>query len=225
MNQGIVYVTYGKEYSDYSLLSVASVRKINTNFGKLPIIINQIDRYYNTNELNLYSCPIILSEMNTGKNEHIKCCLIARASIMLNSPFDKYLLMHADTKFMSDVSYLLDKCETFIATRHNNSIGALLDRIDDKWIDILSGVIGYDIWLHADLRLINTGVIALSKFGKIVGGKLLNIYKSITNNSFYNDSMIESLLLTLLLNKEKILFVNNTYCSNIIDNAKIIHSR
>jgi len=216
MNKGLLYIIYGKDYAEKCLESIKSIRNLEHIFSKIPIIITQIDHCCLNDEFNNYYCPVIHIKSNINYNDKVRTILIIRAMSMINNPFDRFILMHADTIFKGECSLLIEKCNNIMATVRDLNINHNLSfEIESK------------LNLKLNFKMIDSSIISMtSEVGKIIGKGLLDCYKKINNDIYYQNFDIESILMTCLLSDMgiKVTYVSDIYNSKVIlPDSKIFH--
>jgi len=101
MNKGIVYIVGGKKYARWALRSVISLRQNGGQAGQLPVHVHFLGDYFYEDHFNLLGCTCLHHEFDSelsGTQNHRKC----KGSVMQEVPFDKYIMIDADTFVQND---------------------------------------------------------------------------------------------------------------------------
>lgn len=194
MNIGIVYVSYGRHEARDVLMSIRSLRKLNDDFSRLPVISYQIDRSYFDCELNSLSCPIFKSTLNVSNDTHdvIRAKLVGRATCMCINPFDKFLLLDPNMRFTGSAMFLFEnKYEGIVSTKASLISEVVSARLRGALND-------NDINFDDSLILPNRSAIVITnRINYSIGSYLIHTYSKIIKDRFYNSMLLESILLAI----------------------------
>lgn len=108
MNKGIVYIISGKKYTRWALRSIISLRQNGGQAGKLPVHVHFLGDYFYEDHLNNLGCTCLHHEFDdklSPTQNHRKC----KGTVMQEVPFDKYVMIDADTFVQNDFIDMFDK--------------------------------------------------------------------------------------------------------------------
>ncbi len=107
MNKGFVYIIDGTKYSRWALRSVLSLRSFGGESSNLPVIVYFLNDYCFVDQFNELSCVCIKlppADKKSIRKQH----RMAKAIVMGIVPFEKYIMIDADTFVQGDPSEMFD---------------------------------------------------------------------------------------------------------------------
>jgi len=105
MNKGIVYIIGGKKYARWALRSVISLRLNGGRAGKMPVFVYFMGKYIYEDAFNDLGCSCMqISEEDPSRSVHRR----SKAAVMATIPFDKYIMIDADTYIQNDFYDMFD---------------------------------------------------------------------------------------------------------------------
>ena len=128
---------------------------------------------------------------------------------MTSNPFDRFMLLHADTIFSSSCIELFKKCESMVAVQTTDPYKITDYRLGNKLKEFFKNDL-------TNTPILDTGVLVFeSKTAKIISQRLLEVYKIMNNEEYYITPKIESIFLSMIVNemKIKVLFAGDIYNS------------
>jgi len=194
MNKGIVYIIGGKRYARWALRSVISLRENGGRAGQMPVHVYFMGDYIYEDEFNDMSCSCIqVSEEKPSRNVHRR----SKAIVMETIPFDKYIMIDADTYIQNDFYDMFDlipddgiagiedgNFESHLQMAKFLFVKGKVGDVRQFALDTLNVDYGSDKTFPP---YFNVGVIGLSRgASKIMGKRLLPLLERLQKNENYN---------------------------------------
>lgn len=104
MNKGIVYIIGGKKYAQWALRSILSLRQNGGRAGKQPVHIHFLGDLFFEDQFNDLGCSVIPHNVDASHHAHRKL----KSMVMQEVPFDRYVMIDADTFIQGDFYGLFD---------------------------------------------------------------------------------------------------------------------
>lgn len=214
MNKGIVYIASGKKYARWALRSVISLRQNGGRAGKLPVHIYFLGSYFYEDHFNDLGCTCLRHAFDAALSptqNHRKC----KGDVMQIIPFDKYIMIDADTFIQNDFIEMFDEIpDDGVAGIEDGNFESHLQM--GKFLFIKGSVKNPREFIQECLNVdygddsssfppyYNVGVIGWSSVASSqVGNELFDLLSKLQNNPNYN-SHDEQLPINSILYHRKI---------------------
>lgn len=202
MNKGIVYIIGGRKYAKWALQSILSLRRNGGRAGQQPIHIHFIGKLFFTDQFNDLGCSVIPHDVDAPSHHaHRKL----KSVVMQEVPFDRYIMIDADTFIQGDFYELFDlipengvagiedgnfeshlqMAKFLFLTKHAN-VYYLRGMGDTR--SLVKEMLGVDYSTKEDFPpYFNVGVIGLTKSASItIGEKLYPLLVKLSGDKNYN---------------------------------------
>ncbi len=196
MNKGIVYIIGGRKYAKWALQSILSLRRNGGRAGQQPVHIHFIGELFFTDQFNDLGCSVIPHDVDAPSHHaHRKL----KSVVMQEVPFDRYIMIDADTFVQGDFYELFDLIpENGVAGIEDGNFESHLQMA--KFLFLNKVAKGQNVRLLVQTMLkvdygvggpfppyFNVGVIGLSKnASKIIGEELYPLLLELSKITFYN---------------------------------------
>ena len=186
----------GRKFAKWALQSILSLRKNGGHSGQLPVHIHVMGEPFFTNQFNDLGCSVIPRDIDTASQQaHRKLKFV----VMQETPFDRYIMIDADTFIQGDFYELFDLIpENGVAGIEDGNFESHLQMA--KFLFLNKHAKGQDLrllvqsMLHVDYGAdetfppyFNGGVLGLSRTASItIGKELYPLLLELSKNKYYN---------------------------------------
>lgn len=194
MNKGIVYIVGGRKYSKWTLQSILSLRKNGGRAGQQPVHIHFLGEPFFEDHFNDLGCSIIHHHNAPSHHAHRKL----KSVVMHEIPFDKYIMIDADTFIQGDFYELFDLIpENGVAGIEDGNFESHLQMAKFLFVtkhakgdirSLVKEMLGVDYGAKESYPpYFNVGVIGLTKSAsKTIGRELYLLLVKLSENKAYN---------------------------------------
>jgi lipopolysaccharide biosynthesis glycosyltransferase len=195
MNKGIVYIIGGRKYAKWTLQSVLSLRKNGGRAGKQPVHIHFLGDLFFEDQFNDLGCSVIPHNVDASHHAHRKL----KSMVMQEIPFDRYVMIDADTFIQGDFYDLFDLIpENGVAGIEDGNFENHLQMAKFLFVTkhakgkdtrpLVKEMLGVDYGTGENYPpYFNVGVIGLSKSASaIIGKELYPLLVKLSENKCYN---------------------------------------
>ncbi len=195
MNKGIVYIIGGRKYAKWALQSILSLRRNGGRAGQQPVHIHFLGELFFEDQFNDLGCSVIPHNTDASHHAHRKL----KSMVMQEVPFDRYVMIDADTFIQGDFYDLFDLIpENGVAGIEDGNFESHLQMA--KFLFLNKTAKGQDARLLVQTMLkvdygakedfppyFNVGVIGMTKPASItIGKKLYPLLVELSEIIFYN---------------------------------------
>lgn len=252
MSKGIVYIIGGRKYAKWALQSIVSLRQNGGRAKLLPIHVHFIEQIEFEEVFNYFGCTCILHKTTSGMSHHVH--RLFKSLIMKEVPFDKYVMIDADTFVQGDFYDMFELIpEDGVAGIEDGNFKSHLQMArflfltkyaDKKNVrNIVKELLGVDYGAKETFPpYYNVGVIGFSAHAsQMIGRELFPLLEKLSKNKLYNQHD-EQLPMNAIMHHKKIhgISIDPIYNytrsrmknnkkkgihDNVRENIRIIHNR
>lgn len=195
MNKGIIYIIGGRKYVKWALQSILSLRRNGGRAGQQPVHIHFIGEPFFADQFNDLGCSVIPHDVDVPSHHaHRKL----KSIVMQEIPFDRYVMIDADTFVQGDFYELFDLIpKDGVAGIEDGNFESHLQMAKFLFVTkhakgdirpLVKEMLGVDYGSKESYPpYFNVGVIGLTKSASItIGRELYPLLVKLSENKAYN---------------------------------------